>query len=190
MRDNVLHDETTVAEASFDPTAEADDDGKTNAEEAILGTDPAIFNLISETHYSGYPEGPHSDSDPDVWTFYTQPLNGAPAEWTGLPIIAKIVFDSLNPVWNWCVDDYASINGQKFLDYGYNQLVYDLPWDPMNSNTFTATSNKRPQASCQPFKVVLVATPNVSIVPDTGVEGVLGGTVKGNKEVAGTKPFE
>jgi len=37
--------------ALVDPTSDDDADGKTYDEETILGTDPEVFNLFSETHY-------------------------------------------------------------------------------------------------------------------------------------------
>lgn len=95
------------------------------------------------------------------------------------------------------MDDYASINGTKFLDYGRQAdgapLVYDVTqyWVSGGANTFTATSTAHPQASCQPFKVVLIVTPGVSIgVANAGDEGTLGGTIPSIKVATGTKPFE
>ena len=69
--------------ALVDPTSDDDADGKTYDEETILGTDPEVFNLFSETHYPGFAEITYGDKHTDPWTFYTQALNGPPANGRG-----------------------------------------------------------------------------------------------------------
>lgn len=77
------------ASLPLDGTSDDDGDGKTNDEEAALGTDPEVFNLFSETHYDGYPEVTYPDTQTDPYLFYTQTLSNPPAEWVGLPTNSK-----------------------------------------------------------------------------------------------------
>jgi hypothetical protein len=168
-----FHKDTNLTQFN-DPT-DSDGDGKTDEEEMALGTDPHVFNLFFETPYSGFSETPH-DSQPVPWTFYTQQLADARAEWNGLSLKAFIKFKSAGTAYNWVVDDFASVNGHEFVRL-LSQLTYDISsyWNTSGANTFTATSDIRGGAFCAPFQSVLSVELPVEIVPDAGVEGVLGG---------------
>jgi probable HAF family extracellular repeat protein len=142
--------------SNLDPNGDDDGDGKTNDEEGKLGTSPLIFNLFSETSYSGHAESPHGSSDPLPWTYYTESLAAAPAEWSGLDVAAQIIFDSTSPTYHWVVDDFASINGSEFVRLGH-ALIYDITdkWNKGGANTLTATSDIRGLIFCGAFKLVL-----------------------------------
>ena len=124
--------------APLAPDGDEDGDGKTNQEEADLGTAPLIFDLFSEQSYPGHAEEPHTDANPLPWTFYTEDLEGAPYDWAGLDLTAHVIFDHVGTQNNWMVDDFASINDEEFVRLGRN-LMYDVTdqWDDTGANTFS-----------------------------------------------------
>jgi hypothetical protein len=113
------------------------------------------------------------------WQFYTETLPETPADWAGLTVTARIVFDSFGTVNNWVVDDYATVNGYEFVRLNTKDLIYDVSeyWKSTGNNRFAAVSDATGGVFCAGFKLILSVEVPVEIRPDAGVEGRLGGMV-------------